>query len=68
MSMHPPEAAYDWIMRTVLPAYAVLAVRRAYAVGWLKAVVAAVGLVAAIVIFNLYIYHVVQFMVTFALT
>jgi hypothetical protein len=33
-----------------------------------KAAMAAVGLVAAIVIFNLYVYHVVQFMVTFALT
>jgi hypothetical protein len=67
-SLQPPEAAYDWMMRTLLPAYAVLAVRRAYGVGWVKATMAAVGLVAAIVIFNLYVYHVVQFMVTFALT
>ena len=28
--LHPPDAAYDWLMRTLLPAYAVLAVRRAY--------------------------------------
>jgi hypothetical protein len=65
---HPPDAVYDWIMRTLLPAYAVLALRRAYATGWLEAVMAAIGLVAAIVIFNLYVYHAIQFMVTFALT
>ena len=67
-ALHPPDAAYDWIMRTLLPAYAVLAVRRAYATGWTKACLAALGLVAAIVIFNLYVYHAVQFAVTFALT
>jgi hypothetical protein len=66
--LHAPDAAYDWIMRTLLPAYAVLAVRRAYATGWIKAVAGALGLVAAIVIFNLYVYHAVQFAVTFALT
>ncbi|HSE13406.1 MAG TPA: hypothetical protein VLB69_12295, partial [Rudaea sp.] len=67
-ALHLPDAAYDWMMRTLLPAYAVLAVRRAYATGWIKAVLGAVGLVAAIVLFNLYVYHAVQFMVTFALT
>jgi hypothetical protein len=67
-AVHPPDAAYDWIMRTLLPTYAVLAIRRAYATGWIKACLAALGLVAAIVIFNLYVYHAVQFMVTFALT
>jgi hypothetical protein len=66
--MHLPDAAYDWIMRTLLPAYAVLAVRRAYATGWIRAVAGAVGLVAAIVVFNLFVYHAVQFVVTFALT
>lgn len=65
---HPPDAVYDWIMRTLLPAYAVLALRRAYATSWPKAIAAAAGLVAAIVIFNLYAYHAVQFVVTFALT
>ena len=63
-----PDAAYDWLMRTLLPAYAVLAVRRAYSTGWTKAFLAAFGLVAAIVLFNLYVYHAVQFIVTFALT
>ena len=65
---HPPDAAYDWLMRTLLPAYAVLAVRRAYSTGWPKALSGALGLVAAIVLFNLYVYHAVQFVVTFALT
>jgi type III secretory pathway component EscR len=57
-----------WIMRILLPAYAVLALRRAYAVGWLKAFVAAAALVAAILVVNLYLYRAIQFMVTFALT
>jgi len=66
-TLHPPDAAYDWLMRTLLPAYAVLAVRRAYSTGWPKALFGAFGLVAAIVLFNLYVYHAVQFIVTFAL-
>jgi len=66
--LHPPDAAYDWMMRTLLPAYAVLAVRRAYSTGWPKALLGAFGLVAAIVLFNLFVYHAVQFVVTFALT
>jgi len=64
----PPDPAYDWLMRTMLPAYAVVALHRAYTTSWLKAALAGLGLVAAIVIFNLYVYHAVQFMVTFALT
>ena len=67
-ALRPPDAAYDWLMRTLLPAYAVLAVRRAYSTGWITAVLAALGLVAAIVLFNLYVYHAVQFVVTFWLT
>jgi hypothetical protein len=66
--LHPPDEAYDWLMRTLLPAYAVLAVRRAYSTRWTKAFLGAFGLVAAIVLFNLYVYHAVQFAVTFALT
>lgn len=64
----PPDAAYDWVMRALLAIYAVLALRRAYAVGWPKAFVAAASLIASIVLFNLYIYRAVQFAVTFALT
>lgn len=65
---HPPDAVYDWIMRTLLPSYAVVALRTAYSTSWPKAFFSAVALVAAIVIFNLYVYHAVQFVVTFALT
>jgi cytochrome c-type biogenesis protein CcmH/NrfG len=43
-------------------------VRKAYDVGWLRAIVAAAGFVAAMILVNLYIYHTVQFLVTFALT
>ena len=64
----PSDAAYDWLMRTVLPAYVVIALHRAYATGWPTAIAAGLGLVAAIVIFNLYVYHAIQFVVTFALT
>jgi hypothetical protein len=63
-----PGATYDWLMRTLLPAYAVVALRRAYDVGWARALLGAAVLVAAIVAFNLYVYRAVQFAVTFALT
>lgn len=64
----PPQSVYDWIMRTLLPVYAVLALRRAYAVGWFGAFVAASGMLAVVIIANLYVYRAIQFMVTFALT
>lgn len=64
----PPTAAYDWFMRTLLPAYVVLALRRAYGVGWLRAAISAVVLIATVVLFNLYVYRTVQFVITFALT
>ena len=63
-----PDVVYGWIMRILLPTYAFIALRRAYAVGWFKAFVAAAALVAAIVFVNLHIYRAIQFMVTFALT
>lgn len=59
---------YDWFMRTLLPTYAVLALRRAYGIGWMRALGSAVVLIATIVLFNLYVYHAVQFVITFALT
>ena len=65
---HPPDVAYDWIMRTLLPLYVVLALRRTYAIGWLQALAATLGLGVAIITFNLFVYHAVQFVVTFALT
>lgn len=64
----PPAAAYDWFMRTLLPAYAVVALRRAYAIGWLRACASAAVIIAVIVPFNLYAYRAIQFAVTFALT
>ncbi|MCE5234130.1 MAG: DUF3667 domain-containing protein [Mizugakiibacter sp.] len=64
----PPETVYDWVMRALLALYAVLALRRAYAVGWPKALIAAAAMIASIVLFNLYAYRAVQFAVTFALT
>lgn len=63
-----PDGVLDWIMRTILPLYAVLALRRAYAVSWIKAVAAAVVMLAVVVEVNIYIYRAVQFLVTFALT
>jgi hypothetical protein len=64
----PPDALYDWFMRLLLPGYAVLALRRAYSVGWVAALFAAAAWIAVIVAVNLYVYHTVQFLVTFALT
>ena len=64
----PPEALYDWTMRAVLPGYLLLALRRAYGVGWLHAAAGAAGMLAVVLAVNLYVYRAVQFMVTFALT
>lgn len=64
----PPDAAYDWIMRVLLPVYAVLALRRSYAVGWAAATAAAAAMLAVVLAANLYVYRAVQFAVTFALT
>ena len=60
--------ALDWVMRVLFPAYAVLAIRRAYAVGWLVAFATGAGFVAMILGVNLYVYRAVQFAITFALT
>jgi hypothetical protein len=64
----PSVMVYDWFVRMLLSVYAIVALRRAYAVGWLKALVSAAALLAALVIVNLYVYRAVQFVVTFALT
>jgi hypothetical protein len=58
----------DWAMRGLIPAYAVLSIRRAYAVGWPMAFAAAIGLVGTILAVNLHVYRAVQFAITFALT
>lgn len=64
----PPEAVYDWTMRLLLPAYAVLALRRSYSVGWGAAIASAAVMLAVILAVNLYVYRAVQFAVTFALS
>jgi hypothetical protein len=63
-----PDSALDWIMRILLSVYAVLALRRAYAIGWLGAIGAATVMLTALIVVNIYIYRTIQFMVTFALT
>ena len=64
----PTLAMYDWFMRTLLSIYAVVMLRRAYGVGWLRALVSGAGLIASIVLANLYFYRAIQFLVTFALS
>jgi hypothetical protein len=64
----PSDAALDWFIRALFPTYAVFAVRRAYAVGWIGSIAAATGLLGALLAVNLYVYRAVEFLVTFALT
>jgi len=64
----PPGSLYDWIMRVLLSLYAVLALRRAYAVNWFVATLAATVMLATVLAVNLTIYRAVQFLITFALT
>lgn len=64
----PPDIALDWFMRILLPAYATLALRRTYAIGWIRSIVSAMGMLLAVVLVNLYVYRAVEFMVTFSLT
>ena len=64
----PPESLYDWIMRVLLSLYTVMALRRAYAVNWFMAALAATGMLATVLAVNLTIYRAVQFLITFALT
>jgi uncharacterized protein DUF3667 len=63
----PSDAVYDWIMRSVLPLYTVLAVHRAYGVGWVSSSASAAGMLATVLAVNLYFYRAVQFAVTFLL-
>ena len=64
----PSGTALDWFMRVLLPTYAVLSLRRAYAVGWAQSIAAATGMLAVVLVVNLYVYRTVQFLLTFALT
>ncbi len=63
-----PEWLFDWTMRTLLSVYAVLALRRAYGVGWLASIGAAAVMLTTLVTANIYIYRALQFVITFAIT
>lgn len=63
----PSEAVYDWTMRFLVPLYAVLAVHRAYGVGWVGSLISAAAMLATVLAVNLYFYRAVQFAVTFLL-
>lgn len=64
----PSDALLDDFIRVLFPLYATLAVRRAYAISWPRAIVAAAGMLFVILAINLYVYRAVQFLVTFALS
>lgn len=64
----PPITVLDWPMRAWFSGHAVLALRRAYGVGWLWAIAGAAGLLAALLFSNQYVYRTVAFVVTFALS
>ena len=61
-------AILDWSARVVFPGYIILAVRRAYGMGWIASIATGAAMMAAILAVNLYVYRAVQFLVTFALT
>jgi hypothetical protein len=63
-----PEGWYDALMRTLLPLYTIVALRRAYAVGWPAAIASAAVLLAVMIGTNVFVYRTIQFLVTFALT
>lgn len=63
-----PDGVLDWLMRFLLVLYAVLALRRAYTIGWIAASGAAAVMLAGLIVVNIFIFRTVQFLVTFALT
>lgn len=63
-----PGGALDGFMRGALVLYAVLALRRAYALGVLAAIGATAVMLAGLVAANIYVYRPLQFVVTFWLT
>ncbi len=63
-----PDGVLDWLMRILLVLYAILALRRAYTIGWIAASGAAAVMLAGLVVVNIFIFRTVQFLVTFALT
>jgi hypothetical protein len=64
----PSDKSLDWFIRILFPTYAILAIHRVYAVGWMSSVVAGTAMMAGTLAVNLYVYRVVEFLVTFALT
>ena len=56
-----------WLLPTLLALYAVLAVRRAYACGWLRAGVVGIALLATLLFVNLSVYRGLQFVIVLAL-
>jgi hypothetical protein len=64
----PSGSALDWFIRILFPTYAILAIHRVYAVGWTSSIAAGIGMMAGTLAVNLYVYRVVEFLVTFALT
>lgn len=64
----PPLPALNAFIRILLPVYLVLALRRAYAVGWAGSIGAAAVVLPAMMLVNMYLYHSAVFLLTFALT
>lgn len=64
----PHESVWDWIMRTLIPLYVILAMRRAYAVNWAWAIAASTIMLAVVLAANIFVYRFLQFAVTFVLT
>lgn len=63
-----PDIVLEATMRSVLPLHAVLALRRAYALGWAWATAAAAAMLAGLIVVNIHVYRPLQFVVTYWLT
>jgi len=61
-------ALLNWSIRVVVMAYIVIALRRAYAIGWMWSTAAALGLIGAYILVNLHVYRPLLFLAVFALT
>ena len=61
-------AALNWLVRCIMTIYTVIALRRVYDVAWPWAIAGTIGLFAAYVAINFYLYRPVLFLVVFALT
>jgi hypothetical protein len=61
-------SALNWVIRFVMTVYVIVALRRAYRVAWHWAVAATIGLFAAYIVINFYLYRPALFLIVFALT